>query len=69
MSKFNELIEKYLIPTAGKLSASRILSVLRDAFMLSFPLTIVGSIAIVIMNLPYLNKVIGDNAPIFYVKT
>ena len=62
MSKFNELIEKYLIPTAGKLSASRILSVLRDAFMLSFPLTIVGSIAIVIMNLPYLNKVIGDNA-------
>ena len=61
MNKFNEFIEKYLLPIAGKLSASRILSVLRDSFMLSFPLTIVGSIALVIMNLPYLNKVIGDN--------
>lgn len=61
MSKFNMLIEKYLLPVAGKLSASRILTVLRDAFMLSFPLTIVGSLAVVIMNLPYLDKVIGAN--------
>ena len=34
MSKFNELIEKYLLPIAGKLSASRVLTVLRDSFML-----------------------------------
>ena len=61
MSKFNELIEKYLLPMAGKLSASRVLTVLRDSFMLSFPLTIVGSLAVVIMNLPYLDKVIGSN--------
>lgn len=61
MSKFNEFIEKYLLPIAGKLSASRVLTVLRDAFMLSFPLTIVGSLAVVIMNLPYLDKVIGEN--------
>ena len=61
MSKFNELIEKYLLPIAGKLSASRVLTVLRDSFMLSFPLTIVGSLAVVIMNLPYLDKVIGSN--------
>ena len=60
MSKFNEVIEKYLLPIAGKLSASRILTVLRDSFMLSFPLTIVGSFAVVIMNLPYLDKVIGE---------
>lgn len=61
MSKLNMVIEKYILPVAGKLSASRTLTVLRDAFMLSFPSTIVGSLAVVIMNLPYLDKVIGDN--------
>ena len=60
MNKFNEYMEKYLLPIAGKLGSSRILTVLRDAFMLSFPLTIVGSLAVVIMNLPYLDKVIGE---------
>lgn len=62
MSKFNEFIEKYILPIAGKLSTSRILTVLRDSFMLSFPLTIVGSFAVVIVNLPYLDKLIGEEA-------
>lgn len=61
MYKFNEFIEKYIIPIAGKLGSSRILTCLRDAFMLSFPLTIVGSIACVITNLPYINKIVGDD--------
>lgn len=61
MSKFNEFLEKYLLPAAGKLSTFTILTVLRDAFMLSFPLTIVGSIACVITNLPYLSNLIGDD--------
>lgn len=60
MSKFNEFLEKYLLPAAGKLSTFTILTVLRDAFMLSFPLTIVGSIACVVTNLPYLGNLIGD---------
>lgn len=59
MNKFTSLIEEKLLPIAGKLASSRILSVLRDAFMLSFPLTIVGSLAVVVMNLPYLDKLIG----------
>lgn len=59
MSKFNDFIQKYMLPFAGKLSTSRILTVLRDAFMLSFPLTIVGSFAVVLVNLPYLDKLIG----------
>jgi PTS system cellobiose-specific IIC component len=61
MDKFNEFLEKYLLPAAGKLSTFRILTVLRDAFMLSFPLTIVGSLAVVITNLPYLGNLIGDD--------
>ena len=59
MNKFTSLIEEKLLPIAGKLASSRILCVLRDAFMLSFPLTIVGSLAVVVMNLPYLDKLIG----------
>ena len=64
MSKFNEFIEKYILPVAGKLSTSRILTVLRDSFMLSFPLTIVGSFAVVLVNLPYLDKLIGEEAKV-----
>ncbi|MDU1855270.1 MAG: PTS transporter subunit EIIC, partial [Clostridium baratii] len=59
MNGFNKMIEEKFLPIAGKLASSKILSVLRDAFMLSFPLTIVGSLAVVIMNLPYLDKLIG----------
>ncbi|ASW42403.1 PTS cellobiose transporter subunit IIC [Clostridium isatidis] len=62
MSKLNNLIENRLLPVAGKLGTSRILTVLRDAFMLAFPITVVGSLALVIMNIPYLDKVIGEEA-------
>lgn len=40
---------------ARKLGENRYLSVLRDAFMLSFPLTMFGSIVVVINNLPFFN--------------
>ncbi|MFC0297599.1 oligo-beta-mannoside permease IIC protein, partial [Geobacillus jurassicus] len=42
-----EKLSKVLVPIAGKLNNSRYLQVLRDAFMLAFPLTIFGSIAVV----------------------
>ncbi|GAD14421.1 PTS system cellobiose-specific transporter subunit II C [Geobacillus kaustophilus GBlys] len=38
------------------------MQVLRDAFMLAFPLTIFGSIAVVIANLPFLDKVMSENS-------
>lgn len=65
MDKFNLFIEERILPIAGKLGSSRILRVLRDAFMLSFPLTIVGSIAVVLMNFPYLDKIIGSDGVLF----
>lgn len=39
-----EKLSQFLVPIAGKLNNNRYLTVLRDAFMLSFPLTIFGSI-------------------------
>lgn len=57
-----EKLSKYLIPIAGKLNNNRFLSVLRDAFMLAFPLTIFGSIFVVLTNLPFLDKIMSEGA-------
>lgn len=57
-----EKLSQYLVPIAGKLNNNRYLSVLRDAFMLSFPLTIFGSIFVVLTNLPFLSKLMSEEA-------
>ncbi len=49
-------ISSFLIPIAGKLNNNRYLGVLRDAFMLAFPLTVFGSMVVVLLNLPFLDK-------------
>lgn len=52
-------ISAILVPIAGRLNNNRYLGVLRDAFMLAFPLTIFGSIMVVLMNLPFLDKIMS----------
>ncbi|MBM6839436.1 PTS sugar transporter subunit IIC, partial [Clostridium saudiense] len=42
-----------------KLNNLKLLRVLRDSFMVSFPLIIFGSIMLVIANLPFLDKVLS----------
>lgn len=54
MNKFLDQIGDKLLPLANKLASNRYLAVLRDAFMLSFPLTMFGSIVVVFNNLPFL---------------
>lgn len=53
-------LNRFLVPLAGKINNNRYLRVLRDAFMLAFPLTIFGSIAVVLVNLPFLEDVVGE---------
>jgi cellobiose PTS system EIIC component len=55
-------ISQYLIPIAGKLNNNRFLAVLRDAFMLAFPITIFGSIFVVLTNLPFLDKLMNEGS-------
>ncbi|WP_017434243.1 PTS cellobiose transporter subunit IIC [Saccharococcus caldoxylosilyticus] len=62
MNQAFEKLSKILVPIAGKLNNSRYLQVLRDAFMLAFPLTIFGSIAVVIANLPFLDKAMSEES-------
>lgn len=61
MDKFMKFLEKYLLPFAEKLGQNRYLNVLKDAFMLSLPLTIFGSIFIVIANLPFLSLIMSED--------
>ncbi|MGY3748818.1 PTS cellobiose transporter subunit IIC [Vagococcus acidifermentans] len=56
-SFMDKLAEK-IMPLANKLGNNRYLKVLRDAFMLSFPLTMFGSIVVVINNLPFFSDAV-----------
>ncbi|MBD3108278.1 PTS cellobiose transporter subunit IIC [Bacillus sp. AGMB 02131] len=55
-----EKFSKFLMPIAGKLNNNRYLAVLRDAFMLSFPLTVFGSFVCVLLNLPFLDSMLSE---------
>ena len=44
------------MPMAAFLNNSRYLQTLRDAFMLAFPITMFGSLVVVVANLPFLDK-------------
>lgn len=53
MTQWMDKLSEKIMPIANKLGQNRYLTVLRDAFMLSFPLTMFGSIIVVINNLPF----------------
>lgn len=53
MNGFMDSLSEKIMPLANKLGQNRYLSVLRDAFMLAFPLTMFGSIIVVFNNLPF----------------
>ena len=55
MNGFMDKIYEKILPLANALGQNRYLTVLRDAFMLSFPITMFGSIVVVINNLPFFN--------------
>lgn len=48
MDKFQVAIEKILVPIASKLNAQRHICAVRDAFILTFPLTMAGSLMILL---------------------
>ena len=50
MEKFQNAIERILVPIASKLNAQRHVCAVRDAFILSFPLTMAGSLMVLLNN-------------------
>lgn len=59
MSWFDK-IEEPLMTMGEKLNNNKVLQILRDSFMLAFPLTIFGSITLIIANFPFLSNLIGE---------
>ncbi|GAX46915.1 PTS cellobiose transporter subunit IIC [Pseudolactococcus reticulitermitis] len=53
MNHFMDALGAKIAPIAQKIGANLYLTVLRDAFMLSFPLTMFGSFIVVFNNLPF----------------
>ena len=47
-----EKLEKFLMPVANVLSKNKVLSAIRDGFLITVPITIVGSIFLLISNFP-----------------
>lgn len=66
MNKMTEFMERHLMPLSQKLSSNKYLVALRDGLMLSMPLLIIGSIAIVIGDFPvqafhdFMTSLVGD---------
>ncbi|QCX33791.1 PTS cellobiose transporter subunit IIC [Caloramator sp. E03] len=61
MDKIMNFLDKHLMPIADKLNNNKYLTALREGFMLTLPLIIFGSIFVVISNLPYLDRILGEN--------
>lgn len=61
-NRFMEMLENVLMPVADKLNNNRYLAALRNGFMVALPLIIFGSIFVVIANLPFIDKWIGEDA-------
>ena len=55
MNGFIDKLGEKIMPVASKLGQNKYLTVLRDAFMLSFPITMFGSLVVVLNNLPFFN--------------
>lgn len=48
MEKMQNFMEKYFVPLAGAINSQRHLAAVRDSFTLSFPLTMAGSMVLLI---------------------
>ena len=68
MNKFIEFMEKHFIPVASKIGSQRHLVAIRDGFIVSMPLMILGSFGVLINNLPipgyidFMNGIFGGES-------
>lgn len=66
MDGFINFMEKYFIPHASKVGAQRHLVAIRDSFIVTMPLMILGSLVVLINNLPitmyqnFMNSIFGE---------
>ena len=66
MNKFLDALSDKLLPLANVLGSNKYLAVLRDAFMLSFPITMFGSLIVVLTICPSLMMIPSRSYIIFW---
>ena len=57
MKKFMEIVQKYLVPIATKLDQNKVICAIKDGMVATVPVTIIGALAMIITNFPYLDKI------------
>jgi len=61
MKKFQDLLEKYLMPVSVKLANNKVLAIIRDAFIATLPLTIAGSLSLIIQYFPFIDYIVPES--------
>lgn len=54
--KISNTLQKYLMPVANVISNNNVLQSIKDAFLISLPFTMLGSIFLALVNIPFLEK-------------
>lgn len=58
MNKLNEVLERYLVPIGSYLTSNKYLQVLRKSMLAIMPLTIAGSVVLIINSFPFIDEVV-----------
>lgn len=56
---FSDQLQKYLLPIANKIGENRYLQAVKNAFLISLPFTMFGSLLLALVNIPYMEKILG----------
>lgn len=51
--KISNTLQKYLMPVANVISNNNVLQSIKDAFLISLPFTMLGSIFLALVNIPF----------------
>ena len=59
--KISNTLQKYLMPVANVISNNNVLQSIKDAFLISLPFTMLGSIFLALVNIPFLENLVGKD--------
>lgn len=60
--KISDGLQKHLMPFANKISNNNVLQSIKDAFLISLPFTMLGSLFLALVNIPFLENIIGADS-------
>ena len=61
-TSLSDKLQKYLLPIANKIGENRYLQAVKNAFLVSLPFTMFGSLILALANIPYMEKILGADA-------